>query len=976
MVSPGTSNPRDYDPPETAIVESMLVRLGDLQHRRLFFERLQNPWWVRALDDVGAFNHVPSQQEDEADLRFRPWPEGGYLARMAGSVPEDVANVFLRLGATPNPYVARLVAQAAANMPAAVAVRLAKLVGGYLQEPWAHYLDPLDVVGLIKLLAEGNELRAASRLAAHAYRPRAAPDADAVGYRSRVSAGLERYWYAETLPQVVQALTSLGPSLARTLRAWLEQYQLLSGSFSESSGSDTSIIWRPSISPHEQNQGLEEIGDVLVDALRDVIPRVAPTEGDALPLLREFFTSQQGLIRRVAIHALAASDFPEASEASVTLAYEWLTSAEVLQADFRREYAQLARRFLPGLDAARATAWSDLVLGGPPWSQDRLERIATFGRFESESTDETVQRYQRVWRHGLLSAIGQDALPSRAREALVALDAEDGEYPHAEFPSYTSTWVGDRSPVEVEELAGWDVEELILFLNSWQPEGRSFAGPEATRDGLSGVLRAAVRANPQKWSEHAPEFRRTSAVFVRAVVHGLQEAVREGGAVAWPSVLDLAQFCVDQQDAMEAATDGWDDEVRWRWVHRGVVDLLQAGIEADASVQVPDALLGRVRQLLEPLTQAAEPTPEYEAQYGGSNMDPLSLSLNTLRPAATRAVLRLVGRILEPIRTEADARSAQYAGAAESPVAAAALASLESRLGAERDPSLAMAAVFGEALARLAWLDRGWLDEKLPVLLDDSAPAYRDVVVSTALATYRAPSVLVKLLQPWIEPWLRRAVQGQSVLGWRAHRDAIQLWADHLTILYGHGQVEYDDVVMQQFCTVASASDIGTGLGHLGWLLMRADDVPEPFLRRAADLWDRRMSEVQSGRAGLEELSGFGWWVESGKFSTEWWLPRLRVAATSPTFEPHGQMGQRLADAAPLYPAEAVEVLASLLASRSEPYRRFGLIQKAPDVLAVALDVGDEAAQLAAQNLMDDLGREGHLDILELVNGRRRGGSR
>jgi hypothetical protein len=198
--------------------------------------------------------------------------------------------------------------------------------------------------------------------------------------------------------------------------------------------------------------------------------------------------------------------------------------------------------------------------------------------------------------------------------------------------------------------------------------------------------------------------------------------------------------------------------------------------------------------------------------------------------------------------------------------------------------------------------------------------------------------------------------------------------SDHLTLLYCQGLLELDSVALQQFFAVATSSDVGNALGHLGWMLVGSDEVPEPFLQRASDLWDARLTEVQEGRAELEELAGFGWWVESDKFPAEWWLPRLRLAATAPSFEVHGKIGQRLADAADAYPWETVEVLGSLLTTRSEPFRRFGLIQKAPDVLATALDVGDAATQRAARDLMDHLGREGHLDILELVNGRRTGG--
>lgn len=835
-----------------------------------------------------------------------------------------------------------------------------------MRENFAHFIDPLDVVKLIETLATGGAISPAMRLATDAYAPRPTDDGPHAGGRRRsVATGLEPYWYRETLPTVVEALPQ-GSKLVRTLRAWLEEYQLASGSFVRGSSGDTSYMWRPSIGPHEQNQQADEIGNALVDALRDAIPRAATDESGQLEILKGLFTSEQTLVRRVAIQGLVTLDVADESEASLDLAFEWLMSDDLSQGSFRREYSLLAKRFLPALGHSRADSWSDYVLGGPPWPREHLERVASFGMVDNQTLDETVAAYRRSWLHGMLSAVGAEALPRRVRGVLTKLNSEFGEYLHAEFPSYVTSWVGERSPVATDEIAAWPVDQLLQYLATWEPDKPRAVGPETTRDGLASTVRAVVRADSTIYARAAPLFRDTSPVYVRAVLEGLREAVQDGVTFDWVSVLVLCRHAVAQVDVGVPTSDFSDADTRWNSVQRSVISLLEAGIESVSEARLPADLLDDALSILTPLTSSADPTPDQEARYGGDNMDPLTLSLNTIRPAAIRAIVHVAARVLVSTRAEADSTSKEGLGSSDFPTVVVALGIIDGRLGFDRDPSLATAAVFGESLVRLAWIDGAWLTARMPRLMALNAE-YRDVVASTSLAVYQPSSLLLETLRPWIGDWLTRAVVGDDVLGWRAHRGASQLWGDHLVILYCTGRLKRDDDLVLNFFESASVKDRAETLGHLGWVLTQAE-VGEDFLQLAMSIWDWRMHLVETGAADIGELAGFGRWVISGKFSAAWWLPRLQVAASAPTFASHGNMGERLADVANTYPDEAMGALTRLLASHAEPYRRFDLIQHAPVVLAAALDLGTDDAKRAASDLIDGLGRRGHLDIMESVS--------
>ena len=84
-------------------------------------------------------------------------------------------------------------------------------------------------------------------------------------------------------------------------------------------------------------------------------------------------------------------------------------------------------------------------------------------------------------------------------------------------------------------------------------------------------------------------------------------------------------------------------------------------------------------------------------------MDALTLSLNTVRPVAIRALIRLVHR---------------FPGSFAS---ADALAVIETHLG-DRDRSIAVAAAIGEGMARLYDSARPWLESHSLVIFGSTPP--------------------------------------------------------------------------------------------------------------------------------------------------------------------------------------------------------------------------------------------------------------
>jgi hypothetical protein len=961
-----------YEPPDEDLVRRALARVGDLQHRRVLYEGLENPLWVEPLDKEHAFDEAPEAAADEAGgIRTRPWPEGDYLARMAPLVPEAVARVLLRHVATENPYIQQLIIQAAASMPGALAVQFVPALDSYIRKHVLQW-NASTLTTLVRGLMTAGEEDAALRLAHAAFRPHSASEGEGSAPRSGgdVVAGLEPYLYAETLPGVVAALTPIGLTLLHDLVIWLEEYQKAARSWNAETKSDTSVIWRPSVPSHEQNHGFDEIGEALVDAVRDLALEELSSGRAIEDVCAVLDASDHPLLARVALHVLTRA-VASGDTAAIQMAPSRLMNARFAAVDYIHEYSELAHTALPLLPHSEVTKWSQFVADGPPVPESELrQRVRRFSSSSDEPEDDAVERYREIWRWRLLTAIGADRLPADLAQMLTQLEATNGIYEHADFASYmTSGWVERRSPWSVEELATFSVQEIADLLRTWRPdEGQDHFGGNSV-EGLGEALRLAVRTRPVEFSAQASLFVGLPPTYIREYFSGLEEAVREGASLEWAQLLDLAEIVSGEpDDGSSGSYSGEGVESVWRYAQRAVIACVDQAVTSDGSAALPVALLQRAADVIASLMTHPDPTPDHERQYGGDNMDPLTLSLNSTRPAAVRAM----GHVARRAKAESDSSSNEGAG-----VLAFALARLTARFGPDIDASLSVAAAFGEAWASLMWVDETWTQRALQQLLTpqetNETVGYRDVVVTTALTTYNPSLRLLESLAPAVADLIARSGNGEAItLGWRANMNVAEIVGDHLLLLVVRGSISSDHPLVEQFFANATVADRASALGHLGWRLMHAEDLPDAIVSRARELWDLRAAAVAAGQSDLGELVGFYWWVRSEKFELDWWLPRLQQAVLSGDFDPHGMIGAQLEAAAAEAPAATLDVLQAMLSHRSAAFRRFDLIDHAPAVIAAALDSGDTATIAEAQSLIDELGRDGHLRIEDLVRAHRR----
>jgi hypothetical protein len=420
----------EWPEPTELQLDQVLGRLGDQQHRRYFFERLENPRWLRHLRDRGVFATPPRPWIDaEGQTRLPPWPEAGYLARMAPHEPELAVEIVRTAGSTTHSLVHREFIEVALAVSADLSVQLAPQVREWLNSPLADWLNAHRLAELVAHLARGGQVKAAHRLATELIlvRVNAGLPARAAGRRytratKDVSTWLDPYAYTDVLGTMLPDLAAVeGLQALELVNHQLETWLRHGGQGSMADRRDYSFIWRPSIEAHEQNLG-GTVEDALIDAARDTARLLVDhPEVQVEDVVVAFERRSWTLFRRLALNVLTElvsrrqGDDPKVLD----LARERVVNSDDLNdLGLIHEYSMLTGALLPLLDEDAVQAWAALIEAGPVIDEDALRarlRAGVEATRQPESGADEDQDQAKASPQQPLSAEDEPAAPSEPR---------------------------------------------------------------------------------------------------------------------------------------------------------------------------------------------------------------------------------------------------------------------------------------------------------------------------------------------------------------------------------------------------------------------------------------------------------------------------------------------------------------------------------------------------------------------------------
>lgn len=938
-----------WNPPTPDEITRVRALVAHPSQHRYFFERLENPRWIHSLWEAGFFRSppAPDRDVDRGTIGFPPWPESRYLVRMSAhsEAHEDLLGILTALPSTENERVMEDVVEIALNLHPEKAVELASKAIDWARGP-LYLLLPDKLADLAVHLVQGGFLEIAFDLVRELLRLQPDLRAGREGEHSEFirpepMAKFDLWSYQKVIEKIQPALTDAAGLLSVRLFADLLTLALeLSRRPGEEHYEDLSLIWRPAIEEHPQNSR-GNLPDVLVTATRDASVRQAQTDpAEVLVVIEELLRREWTVFRRLCLHV-----------ARITLGVNPHAARDLLlrkdlfrDVGVRHEYVVLLQEafgILTHLESAEVIAW---IRGGPDLTNFRASR-------ETADVDEE-RRFTDVWRRDRLAPL-RDLLQPEELALLESLEAEFGAAEHPEFLVWSDGPIcgGPTSPIDDSDLESMAVEDLVELMRSWEPVQ---GWREASPSGLGRALAKAVKENPVRFASAADTFRGVDATYVRELLSGLRDAAKTGAPFEWDRILELAEWVIAQpRDVPERSGDPFDQDPHWGWARKALVDLLGIGMASDSGT-LGIGYRSAVWDIIDAVLRDPDPTPDHEARYGGNNMDPATLSINTTRGEATHAAIKYglwIRRHLD--------ESGQPSGFEAIPELRAAL---EERLA--EDPSVAVRAVFGQWLPWLFLLDEKWTVSRLGQIFPTADGA--EQLWSAAWTTYvvfcglynRPFSLMTEQYRDAID-WVAQPLEASTRL-----RDPNQRLAEHLMIAYGRGLIGSEPGgLLNRFFERAPAGLRRHAVRFVGRSLSGDDAIPADVRARFTDLWAWRRAALE--QAPDEELAGFGSWPTTSAFDASWALAELIDVLTAVgCVDAEHDLVKSLVDRTADHPHLAVRCLELLLRADKQGWHIHAWRDEIREILSLATEHG--AAQ-QAREVVDWLGRKGHLEFRGLL---------
>jgi hypothetical protein len=612
-------------------VSRAIAHMSRVEQQRYFFERLQNPEWIEPLKQKGVFDAIPQPQKniDKGTVTFSPWPPGQYLTITARDRPAEVAQIFVGLPATDNPFIVKAMLDATRLMPPEIAVTLAPKIVKLLDN--AYWFTP-DLVGKLAVrLASGGEPKAALQLlrALLQVRPDPRTSLDPVGAtKRRLEARplISGFDYAKTLRTYGPNLASaLGLQYLSTLCLLLrtsirEEITVDKGAAGKTE--DYSYIWKARLESYSHNEAAKQL---LVTGVLDAAEILCAIDAKNVSLVIQTLCKYPyKVFDRVALQILSR----HASGAFLIARDRLLDKPSFLDMSVRQEYDALATAIfgqLEEIDQKTYLAWIDE--GGDP------------RRFESRDyTAEVIASAIEHWKFQRLTTL-KNALPADRAGQFAAMCARFGE-----ARSYTNPIVqggpydiGDESPMTRESMETMEPGEVIAKLRSWQPSLNDPFPFGYSREGLGTVFAAVVAEFPERYAPLVSEIKTLEPVYVASALRGFASAIQRDKDFEVSAAVALSRWVAEipVSTVAEAEDDPTPD---FSAAKHDVIDLISEGLKRK---KLPSTEREAIWRTIDLLSDDEWGTLDYR-EPKAREADAWFHSLNYLRPKAVRAAIQFL----------------------------------------------------------------------------------------------------------------------------------------------------------------------------------------------------------------------------------------------------------------------------------------------------------------------------------------------
>ena len=915
--------------------------------QRYFFEQLKDkaPLWLELLYKNDYFRNPPEPEYDaEKQLTYYTlWPASRYLVHIASKKivkPDIILQVITDIPKTKNTRIHVDIVDCVLHLPPELSLKaIKKNVEEWLALPFNHFL-PEKLASLIKHLAQGYKIDDALWLTKVLFA--VMPDSR----HSKLVKGkfrlppepkvrFDSWHYSDELNKLIPNLVNYcGIKTLICLCDLLDRAIAISVRNRRSKDAeDYSYVWCSAIGNSDKHE--REIKKILLLAIGKAAKQLVQSDNTKITEVISILEKRRWhSFRRISLYIL--KEFPEIS---FNLIEEWVTKKELFDAVWaRNEYWGLVGSIFNKLSQDKQQLLLGWIKNGPKvkikepdyeelkkiWQRDRL------GWISSHLQGEWKKKYEE-----LVKIFGPPSSP--------------------EIFSIRTEWRGPTSPKSKEDLKIMSAQEMVSFLKNWRP-------PESTwndsAEGLGRILSTVVADEPQKFTSCLSDFQGLDPTYIRSLLDGFQQAVKEKRSFAWKPVIDLCNWVVKQPRQIpgrKVVKHHLSCDPDWGWTRKQIARLLEEGLTyGHCSIDI--ILRKEIWSILEILVE--DPDPDNSDR----SMEPATQSINTVRGEAMHATIRYALWIRRSFEEKKDIVRLDR-GFNEMPEVKQVL---ERHLDLNVEKSLAIRSVYGQWLPWLILLDTSWVSFNLHKIFprERSQKEFRDATWETYICFCNPyDNVFNVIKQEYI-------LAIDKIDGSEKNSKSEEALTEHLMSFAYRGKINIDNPndLLSLFWAKAPLSLKQYGIEFLGRTLYNSKGVIPPRIKeRFIKIWDKRINIIKLERKKTDavlELNGFGWWFISEKFDETWDLNQLISALElGAEIDPNHLVIERLSRLVAAHPLLVAKALILIIESSKDEWFIHGAKNEISNIISVVYSNSDQAIKKAGSDLINRLVAKGYIDF-------------
>lgn len=856
------------------------------------------------------------------------WFVGNYLVRIASEKPNEVMNIIIKYPVDPNNQeIKNTFTLAAINMDPAISSQLVEKINKerwLVPDPKQLFLLQHYINDLLKHLIIGKQYPAALNLASSFLGLLKQEGA------TRISSIIDDFQFSEALKHIKLIP---GDEILPFIYMLLEKL----GDVCKLESNGVSYIWLPAIEEHPQNWGSDEPGILLIKAVRDLIQtyiaflqaqKKKDVRGEILKLLNK--ESVYPITKRLKLYfyRLYPQIFLEDIKSEVSNSFN--------DRNVWHEYFVLIKDTFGMLDRKTQQEFFQMIEGGP------------------KKTREVDGKYLRNWKAERIKMAEQHLGPKEKAKYrdLLKIDFKDPDFL---APHYS--WSGPNSPFKEEDLATMSIDDLCKRLVSWQPPKDDF-GPQPSRYGLGLIFSEVVKKNPLKFIKDIKKFEdpKIHPTYLKYLFYGFREALKSDENLNWSSVISLMYKIIKKMEAKQLPIiEANEDDENWDSNAMSMISFLTTLLGQNNNEYL-ETQKNKIWFIIKILSEHPDPTLAHEREYGGDNMDPFTMSINTIRGEAFHALFTYM-MWCNRLNKGKNKSTELFVPQEVKQVA-------EEHLKTLTDPSVTIRSVYGRYLPWIIFYDNNWASRVVKDILPEKDKVMRYAAWETYLINAIYPEVY-----SFMKPYYELAIDELPT-----QMPQRRYWVDILENLAGHIMIGYifdidkaKGPLYKRYFEKANGKQKGVAINFVGRSIVLRD-IPAgrkekaPDIKKMQKFWAWRLKESTN----IEELKEFGWWAKEDFFDNQWFLESLleTVRITKGVLEGENWVIKTLSKLSKDYPLLCANIL-NIIIRPQDPQNYFLSVyeEEIKNTLVNIFRVGNKSAKKIGDQIVDFLTKMGFENI-------------